>query len=134
MQTTEIDKIAYLYLKDGQILITRSKGKTAYYIPGGKREVGESDEATLRREILEELNVEIVSSSINYMGTFKAQADGKPAGVMVKMTCYTAEYEGQLQPSSEIEEIDWFNYADIDKVSHVDKVIFNHLKEQGVLV
>jgi 8-oxo-dGTP pyrophosphatase MutT (NUDIX family) len=38
-----------------EILSTKSKGK--YYIPGGKRENGESDEQTLIREIAEELSV-----------------------------------------------------------------------------
>ena len=33
----EIDKIALLYLKDGQILSTLSKGKDTYYLAGGKR-------------------------------------------------------------------------------------------------
>ncbi len=31
----EIDKIALIYVKDGQILSTLSKGKDTYYIPGG---------------------------------------------------------------------------------------------------
>ena len=39
----EIDKIALLYWKDGKILSTRSKGKDAYYFPGGKREGNETD-------------------------------------------------------------------------------------------
>ena len=34
----EIDKIAFIYLKDKKILSTLSKGKDAYYIPGGKRD------------------------------------------------------------------------------------------------
>ena len=33
----EIDKIAFIYVKDGKILSTLSKGKDTYYIPGGKR-------------------------------------------------------------------------------------------------
>ena len=37
---TVIDKVAFLYLQDGKILSTRSKGKDKYYIPGGKREAG----------------------------------------------------------------------------------------------
>lgn len=46
-----IDKIAYLHLRNGKILSTRSKGKEAYYIPGGKREGQESDIETLIREV-----------------------------------------------------------------------------------
>ncbi len=33
----EIDKIALIYVKDGQILSTLSKGKDTYYLPCGKR-------------------------------------------------------------------------------------------------
>ncbi len=39
----EIDKIAYIRIENGKILSTRSKGKTKYYIPGGKRENNETD-------------------------------------------------------------------------------------------
>ncbi len=51
----EIDKIAFIKIEKGKILSTKSKGKNRYYIPGGKREMGESDEETLTREISEEL-------------------------------------------------------------------------------
>ena len=66
----EIDKIAFIYLKDGKILSTLSKGKDTYYIPGGKRENDETDEETLIRECKEELSIEIKRNSIKYYGTF----------------------------------------------------------------
>ncbi|WP_089682372.1 NUDIX hydrolase [Catalinimonas alkaloidigena] len=132
--TQEIDKIAYLYLKDGQILGTRSRGKAKFYIPGGKRDADETDEETLIREVQEELTVTLIPSTIDYVGTFTAQADGKPVGVMVKMTCYRAQYEGELAASNEIEELRWLTYADLDLVSHVDKKIFAYLKERGELL
>lgn len=69
----EIDKIAFIYLKDGKILSTLSKGKDTYYIPGGERENNETDEETLIRECKEELSIEIKESTITYYGTFKAQ-------------------------------------------------------------
>ena len=129
----EIDKIAFIQTSNGQILSTRSKGKTKFYIPGGKRELGETDEATLIREVTEELDVKIKKDTIEYVGTFKAQSDGAKEGVLVKMTCYKAVYEGVVKPSSEIEEIKWLNYKDLDIVSEVDKKIFKFLKEKGVL-
>ena len=55
-----IDKIAWIYLKDRKILSTRSKGKDVWYLPGGKREPGESDRETLIREIIEELSVSLL--------------------------------------------------------------------------
>ncbi|MEM8765410.1 MAG: NUDIX domain-containing protein [Bacteroidota bacterium] len=129
----EVDKIAFIETRNGQVLSTKSKGKTKYYIPGGKRELGESDAQTLVREIAEELNVKIDIDTIEYVGTFKAQSDGAKDGVLVKMTCYKAKYKGNMKPTSEIEEIRWLNYKDLDIISAVDKKIFKFLKERGEL-
>ncbi|MDJ1505473.1 hypothetical protein [Xanthocytophaga agilis] len=38
-----IDKLAWIELKNKSILSTRTSGKDKYYIPGGKRELGETD-------------------------------------------------------------------------------------------
>ncbi len=128
-----IDKVAYLYVKDGKILSTRSKGKDKYYIPGGKREGNETDIETLVREVKEELSVDIIESSAKFYGVFEAQAHGKAEGVIVKMTCYTADYDGQLRADSEIAEIVWLTFADLDKISPVDKLIFKDLHDKGIL-
>ena len=130
---TVIDKVAFLYLQDGKILSTRSKGKDKYYIPGGKREAGESDIETLVREVKEELSVDIIESSAKLYGVFEAQAHGKAEGVIVKMTCYTAEFDGALKADSEIAEIVWLTTADMEAVSPVDKLIFTDLKQKGWL-
>ena len=130
----EIDKIAFIKVENGKILSTRSKGRIKFYIPGGKRENNETDEETLIREIREELNVSIISATINYFCTFKAQADSHKAGIIVKMTCYTADFEGNLEPCSEIEEIKWLSFADRENVSKVDKLIFDFLKEKDELI
>ncbi|NAS32604.1 NUDIX domain-containing protein [Flavobacteriaceae bacterium R38] len=128
-----IDKLAWIELKDQKILSTLSKGKDAYYIPGGKRETGESDTTALIREIKEELSVQLLPDSIKYVGTFQGQAHGHPNGVEVKMTCYAANYTGELKPDSEIEKIVWLSYSDLDKVSPVDKIIFEWLRKKSLL-
>jgi 8-oxo-dGTP pyrophosphatase MutT (NUDIX family) len=102
-----IDKVAWLEVVDGRVLSTRSRGKDVYYLPGGKREPGESDVDTLVREIREELAVDIDPASARHAGTFTAQAHGHTAGVDVRMTCYAAAYRGALTASSEIEELAW---------------------------
>ena len=85
-------------------------------MPGGKRELDETDEQTLIRECKEELTIDIKEDTIKYYGTFKAQAHGKAEGIIVKMTCYIAEFIGKLKP-----------------ISPVDKLIFKDLYEKGIL-
>ncbi|MBR3674489.1 MAG: NUDIX domain-containing protein [Clostridia bacterium] len=130
----EIDKIAFMYLKDGKILSTLSKGKDTYYIPGGKREGNETDEETLIRECKEELTIDIKKDTIKYYGTFEAQAHGKAEGVIVKMTCYMAEFDGELKPDSEIQEMIWLDYSNLNvKISPVDQLIFKDLYEKNLI-
>ncbi|RSD13231.1 NUDIX hydrolase [Amycolatopsis eburnea] len=128
-----IDKVAWLHVVDGRVLAARSRGKDKFYLPGGKREPGESDTETLVREIREELDVEITPSTITPAGTFEGQAHGKAAGTLVRTTAYTAEYTGTLKASSEIEEIAWLTHADRPRVSLVAQLIFDHLHDTGRL-
>nr|WP_042194902.1 NUDIX domain-containing protein [Kibdelosporangium sp. MJ126-NF4] len=128
-----IDKIAWIHLDNGRILGTRSRGKDVYYLPGGKREPGETDIDTLTREIDEELAVTIDRATAAHLGTFQAQAHGKAEGVIVRMTCYTAEHKGTPTASNEIAEVIWLGYGDRDRVAAVDQIIFDHLHEGGLL-
>ena len=128
-----IDKIALIYLKDGKILTTLSKGKDTYYLPGGKREGSETDAETLIRELREELSIQILPETIVPYGIFEAQAHGKAEGVLVRMSCYTAEFEGEPKPANEIAELDWFTYKDKERTSAVDQIIFDDLKQKGLL-
>jgi 8-oxo-dGTP diphosphatase len=125
-----IDKLAWIEIQDNKVLLTKSYGKDKYYIPGGKREQGESDEQALIREIEEELTVFIDTNTLQFVGIFEAQAHGQPEGVIVRMTCYAGEYRGEIKASSEIEQTKWFNYAEKDQLVGVDKLIFDHLKKQ----
>ncbi|MEV7623472.1 NUDIX domain-containing protein [Actinoplanes sp. NPDC089786] len=129
----DIDKIAWIHLRDGAILSTRSHHRDAFYLPGGKREPGESDLDTLVREIREELTVAIDPSTAAPAGIFEAQAHAHPQGIRVRMTCYTATYSGTLTPAAEIAELAWLTYADRNRVSPVDKLIFDQLRDDGQL-
>ncbi len=130
MNKTYIDKLAYIYIKNKKVLVTLSKGKDTWYIPGGKREAGETDEQALTREVKEELSVDLQANTIQHYGTFEAQAHGKPEGTIVRMTCYTAEFVGELAPAAEIEKIDYFVYDQKHLTSTVDNLIFENLKKK----
>ncbi|MCX5064500.1 NUDIX domain-containing protein [Micromonospora lupini] len=129
----EIDKVAWILIEDWRVLSTRSQGKDVWYLPGGKREPGESDLETLRREVDEELSVEVDARSAVRLGTFSAQAHGHATGITVRMTCYRAGYRGRLRPASEIAEMAWLGYADRHRTSPVDQLIFDHLRDADLL-
>lgn len=131
--STFIDKLAFIYIKDRQILMALSKGKATYYIPGGKRENNESDIEALTREIKEELQADLIPSTIKYYGTFEAQAHEKPVGTIVRMTCYEGEFQGEPSPGAEIQDIAYYTSAQWDIIGPVDQVIFDDLKEKDLI-
>lgn len=133
MANEYIDKLAYIYIQDKKVLVTLSKGKDAWYIPGGKREAGETDEQALIREVQEELSVALLPETIEFYGTFEAQAHGKPEGTLVRMSCYLAEFEGELTAAAEIEKFEFFSYAQKNLTSFVDYLIFDDLKEKELI-
>jgi len=128
-----IDKLAYIYIHDKNILMSLSKGKSIWYIPGGKRENNESDIEALIREVREELSVELNPATLKKYGVFESQAHGHPEGIIVRMTCYTAEYSGELIPASEIDKLEFFPYSRKSESSFVDHLIFDDLKNKGLL-
>ena len=128
-----IDKLAWIEIKDKSVLSTKSYGKEVFYLPGGKRKTGETDFQALCREIKEELSIDLILETSDFIGIFQAHAHGHSNDVFVKMTCYSARYEGTLKADAEIEEILWLNYADREKVSAVDKIIFDFLKEKQLI-
>ncbi len=80
------------------------------------------------------MTIDILEDTIKYYGTFKAQAHGKAEGIIVKMTCYMAEFKGTLKPNSEIKEIKWLDYSNLDvEISPVDKIIFKDLYNKHLI-
>ena len=125
-----VDKIGWLYLKDRKLLSTLSRGKDIWYLPGGKREGGESDQETLIREVAEELSVDIIPDTIQFAGEFQAPAHSRD--IDIKMRCYFADYNGELNPSAEVAKMDWLTYIDKSKSSAVDGLVFDWLKEKNL--
>ena len=126
-----IDKVGWIFIQNHKLLCVRSYGKKLFYIPGGKREPGESDIETLTREILEELSVKI-HQEVHYIGKFSAPADGKPE-MIVTVKCYQSHFLGDLQPGSEIEEMQWLGADDLAVCSQATVAIFKPLIDQGLV-
>lgn len=128
-----IDRTGLLLIRDHKLLGARTKGKTTFYIPGGKREGNESDEECLAREIKEELGAYVVPGSVIPYKLYVDEADGKPAGTMLHMMTMFASLESEPVPSSEIEEIAWFGYGEVYRFGKIDKQIFEDLHKDGYI-
>ncbi|WP_141208528.1 NUDIX hydrolase [Streptomyces griseorubiginosus] len=126
------EKVAWVLVRDGRVLVTRNHGVDLFYFPGGKREPGESDAETPVREIEEELRSQVDPATMTHVGTFEtlSERDGRPE---FRMICYTADYAGPLLPSREVAESDWFGYGDRARVSTVDQLVFDALRASGRL-
>ncbi|MFJ9904284.1 NUDIX domain-containing protein [Streptomyces sp. NPDC101152] len=126
------EKVAWILVRDDRVLVTRSHGTDRFYLPGGHREPGESDPETLVREIREELRATIDAGSMVHFGTYEI-GEGHPDHGPFRMICYTAGHRGELTPAREIAEKAWFRYADRDRVSAVDAMVFDALHGSGRL-
>ncbi len=133
VQALVIDKLAWLTFRDRRVLAARSRGKALFYLPGGKREAGETDAQALTREVREELTVVLRLDTLRPFGTFREQADGKAEGTQVRLTCYTAQFEGVLAPAAEIEELAWLGLGDRSKCSAAFNVVLRELSAQGLV-
>ncbi len=131
--TTIIDKVALLCVRDRRVLLARSRGRSAWYLPGGKREPDESDEAALAREIREELAVELVPGSLIHAAEFTARADGHGDGTLVRSHGWFARLDGEPTPSAEIEEIAWVSHRDRDPCSQTARLVLEYLHAAGLI-
>jgi 8-oxo-dGTP pyrophosphatase MutT (NUDIX family) len=126
------EKVAWVQVRDGRVLVTRNRGVDVFYFPGGKREPGESDAETLAREIDEELQSQVDTTTMVHVGTVETlrESDGRTE---FRMICYIAEHSGPLIASNEIAESDWFGYSDRSRVSAADQMVFDMLHSTGRL-
>ncbi|MEP2639905.1 NUDIX domain-containing protein [Roseobacter sp.] len=131
-----IIKAGLCLMRDGQVLLARSRGDTHFQIPGGKIEPGESDIDALIREVQEELAVTLVPDSAAHMAIFEAKAAGR-IDVLVEVRLYNGTVDGIPQASSEIAELVWQSPAaptvpcsDVVRL-HILPYLARCLSEQG---
>ncbi len=128
-----IDHLAWILIKDEQILCLKKTNKDFYFIPKGIRIKGETDAQTLAQSTKKNFNIDIDIPTMEFVGIFEAQAHGKKPGILSRMTCYTAKHSGTLQPDFQIHEIAWLSYEDKENLSEVDQLIFDVLHQNGEL-
>ncbi|MGO1497365.1 NUDIX hydrolase [Agrococcus casei] len=102
---------AVLFLRaDARVLTVRKRGTEMFMLPGGKPESGESAADCARREVLEELGIELKSIDIEPFGEFDAPAANE-AGFTVHADVFraSASVAAAIEPvaSAEIVEVRW---------------------------
>ncbi len=105
----DIHKAAGIIIKDRKFLVTRSKGKNFFISPGGKIELGENKHSALKRELYEELQIEVDISDLKDLDTFYALAQGRENTYLRMDVLFVNKWTGQIAPSSEVEEIMWID-------------------------
>ncbi|MEV0947953.1 NUDIX domain-containing protein [Rhodococcus sp. NPDC049939] len=132
----EIRTAALAHICNRRLLQTRSVGKSAFYMAGGKIDPGEDAEQALHREILEELDATIVAGTLEPLGVFEAPAYGHPVGTDLHMTCFLAQLNEEPRPTSEIAELRYFTvdeYAAMPEVAPGSMLVFRRLQSLGLL-
>jgi 8-oxo-dGTP diphosphatase len=107
---------ALLLDAQGQTLLVRKRGTTAFMQPGGKIEAHEQPVEALARELFEELGLTIEARQAEYLGQFSAPAANEP-GFEVRAELFRLHCAGAVHPAAEIEEARW---VDIDQVEHLE--------------
>lgn len=115
MNDIRVSALVLLHPNEPLLLMVRKEGTTSFMLPGGKPEPGESAEATIIREISEELGLDLESGRLCLLGTFAADAANEADHrVIGDVFCYEglpAELDvDRINHQAEIAEAAWFPY------------------------
>lgn len=129
-------KSAGIIIKDGALLVLRSKGKDTFYAPGGKLDSGETSEQALCRELQEEVSIVVKEDALMLFGRFEAPAHDKDGITLVMDVFFVNDYSGEVVASNEIEECQWVDSSNVDDIS-ISTIfrneVFPSLVEQGLV-
>jgi ADP-ribose pyrophosphatase YjhB (NUDIX family) len=123
-----------LLLRENQVLLLRRKDNGLWGIPGGSLEPGESLEEAARREVLEEVGLEITGSlHIFNVYSGKQQFYQYPNGDQIYDVCvayWTRDFRGTLKAEAgEVLELRYYSIGDLpETINPLDQPILMELK------
>jgi 8-oxo-dGTP diphosphatase len=100
----DLVKVALATTGNAHILLCDPRDLNDLILPGGSPQPGESPEQTIVRELEEELG----SDSLHFLGRFTGPAAGRTKRT-VEIRLYGGMVDGEPTPSSEIQDVIWFD-------------------------
>lgn len=128
----EVIASTWVCIRDRRLLVVRTVGKAAFFIPGGTPEPGETLAETAAREVAEETGIRLRASDLVPYAEIIAPAYGRP-GLTVRLVCFTAPSDETPAPANEIEEVAWFTAADADRCAPAIQQLIARLAGSGQL-
>jgi 8-oxo-dGTP diphosphatase len=122
----EVVAATWICVRDRALLVVRSAGNAAFYVPGGKPEPGETLAEAAAREVVEETGISLPVDALRPFSEIVAPAYGRP-GTDVRLVSFTADSDAEPKPCAEIEEIAWCTSADADRCAPAIRLLIAQL-------
>lgn len=123
-------RVAGVVIRDNKLLLLKGKGYEYYWTPGGKVDGEESYEECLKRELKEEIGVNIVS--MKFFKEYNGVSFFNP-GIKQKQVVYLIDINGGIKPDAEIESYIWMSKEDYENKKYNtktdDNLILDLIKE-----
>ena len=111
----------------GLLLVAKRAAPDIYYLPGGKPEAGEAPLDCLRREVLEELGVEIDTAE----PFTEVHAPAALEGVEMWMSVFLTRLGGDPVPAAEITAVRWWPETSVRLAPAVRDHVIPRLRDAG---
>ena len=127
-----VNVVAGLIYKKGKLLVCQRRADGAFPLkwefPGGKVEAGETDIDALRRELREELAIEMRGATLVYQHTH-SYADGP----VVSLRFYRVHDFGGDEKNLVFEATSWVGFAELERIDFLegDRPIIRKLVAEG---
>jgi 8-oxo-dGTP diphosphatase len=113
----------------GLLLVAKRAAPEIYYLPGGKPEADEAPVDCLRREIAEELGVEIDTAE----PFTEVHAPAALEGVEMWMSVFLTRLNGTPRPAAEIAGMRWWPESPVRLAPAVRDQVIPRLRAAGLL-